>query len=599
MLKTIKEKLIEGWGFLRNNFITNFGLSIFIISSVLYTTTFFNIGFIYSYQLFLAGIFIGYLSILNLILISNKNYGVTKNIISINFIIFIIGICLQSLLTLMSFLDLQLVSNKIQTVIILVTICSGFITFLTKKNTTHSFSRKNFIIEIVILTIILIIAFVIRIHRIDEVSFWFDELLHISSLGIIPTYPLGDIYSRAIITNWFIFLSTNFFIVNEFFSRLPSVIISILSLFTSYLLAKKFLENKYALIFTLFLSINIIDIVFSQEARYFPYLSFLLITAQLIYLSRIKFKFLLFILIAILGINANFIFILSIIPIIILYLIEKNIFKKLPKLLILLGLSTFLFFIFYYIYDQGLFNKIGFNKEYLTFLSPWIIISFFALLSSLDKKNIVLFLPIGLTLTALIFIESNQVPAQRYIAHLNVPFLILLFVFLSKIEKMFSNKKLGKVFVGIILFFSLIINLKYLYDFQTVNFLKIKEEYTWTRPDYKSWSKFEMKPDRIIISNVPHISNFYVGNTDYFLGENTFEISKIDSSRELRSGVIVINKDELDFITKNKCAYIFADYRKEYMWSLETKQTININFEDTGAGGYRTFIYASKSCRLE
>ena len=149
--------------------------------------------------------------------------------------------------------------------------------------------------------------------------------------------------------------------------------------------------------------------------------------------------------------------------------------------------------------------------------------------------------------------------------------------------------------VLIVLIFILIISTVSLYNFERSDFYTLKEKYTWDRPDYKYWGKINMPSGAIIVSNVPHIAKFYSGRVDYFLGDNAYEVSKMDSSKELRSGTPILGaSSDLSIITNN-CSYIFADYRSKYMWSDQIKKVINSDFSKVDSS-YKTEIYASKSC---
>jgi len=143
---------------------------------------------------------------------------------------------------------------------------------------------RNFIIikkENMLILLILALAAFLRLFRLGHQSLWIDEINAVILAGknIFKILFTGDT------TPPFIYLVNHFwqkFGNSDFMVRFPSVIFGVLSIYTTYKLAKIFFGIKEALLSSFLMSISLYHVMYSQEAAR-PYTAFLLFSLLSLY----------------------------------------------------------------------------------------------------------------------------------------------------------------------------------------------------------------------------------------------------------------------------------------------------------------------------
>jgi 4-amino-4-deoxy-L-arabinose transferase-like glycosyltransferase len=133
------------------------------------------------------------------------------------------------------------------------------------------------------LALILIVAALIRFMRIGALDFGADEILHVFAAKQImtggpPILPSGEPYVRALLYTKLLAALGNIVGLDEWTSRLPSVIFGVLTTFLVFLVARTWYSTSAALVSALLTALAPSEIAFSREVRmYAPFqLAFLL-----------------------------------------------------------------------------------------------------------------------------------------------------------------------------------------------------------------------------------------------------------------------------------------------------------------------------------
>ena len=124
------------------------------------------------------------------------------------------------------------------------------------------------------LIIILVISFLVRIVGMTSESVWLDEAIQIYNVKLI-NIEFYDYYPSLykFVLRFIVYLG-----INEFWTRLPSVIFGTIAVYIVYLLGKELFNEETGLISSLIFGLSRYNIYFSQEAR--PY-SLLVLTSAL------------------------------------------------------------------------------------------------------------------------------------------------------------------------------------------------------------------------------------------------------------------------------------------------------------------------------
>ena len=143
--------------------------------------------------------------------------------------------------------------------------------------------------DLKILALILILATFLRIYQLGMECIWLDEATSISISGkafleIIRTTK-GDVHPA------FYYIVLHFmtwFGQSEFMVRVPSMIFGILSIPFMYLVSKRLFGVREGLISSFLLSISLMHIYYSQEARMYSLLAFLVLASIYFFYSAVE-----------------------------------------------------------------------------------------------------------------------------------------------------------------------------------------------------------------------------------------------------------------------------------------------------------------------
>lgn len=160
---------------------------------------------------------------------------------------------------------------------------------MTRFNLRIFFKKKP---ETFFLFLIIFIGLGLRIYQLGEDSFWKDEIFSLTRSSV----SLREIFFSNIamglwtpMHHFFIHLFL-LFGKNEFWARLPSAIFGTASVLLFYLFLKEFFDKKIALIGSFLLSVSILHISFSQEARYYAYVIFFSLLSYYFLIRAVKTK---------------------------------------------------------------------------------------------------------------------------------------------------------------------------------------------------------------------------------------------------------------------------------------------------------------------
>lgn len=152
--------------------------------------------------------------------------------------------------------------------------------------------------DYIILFIIIILGAVLRLYNLGKYSLWKDEIFSVMrAKESLASVIFGSIpYDiRAPLHHIFIHIAL-YFGNNDFVVRFPSVIFGLLSIFLIYVLGKTIFNSKIGLIAAFLLTLSILHLEYSREARYYSYLIFFsslttFFFYKIIYNFRIKWIF--------------------------------------------------------------------------------------------------------------------------------------------------------------------------------------------------------------------------------------------------------------------------------------------------------------------
>ncbi len=393
--------------------------------------------------------------------------------------------------------------------------------------------------------------------------------------------------------------------VNEFNARFPIVLLSLSVIPLVFFVTKKVSDKKTAMIVALIATFFPPLIVISQELRYYIIVAIQLLLLYLILWSNrpsFLFKWLAIAFLLYWGNNSTLLFsVVSGLIIFIYYFVlsiqEKNQLITRKNLLIIFISLVPAFFLFKQnvinILQNNFFQSSSlfkFNPVYLTayghpFLIILLVVSTYIFL--FHKKNARLWslIPTLLFVAILSFLNSRYSGAIRHTTFV-MPIFLVLFSLAFKISNLFGPKWLGSIF-NIMLFLTLI-SKAVIYFAIPNNHLLLKQEFTWTRANYRAWRDVEVFDDSYVLAMFPFITQYYVGKVDFGLNPNS-------SGIDVHTGVEFLqdlNNDILD----GKCVQIFADYRETFTWNEEIKAVLDEDYEL-----YRSrhvSYYERKNCRL-
>lgn len=617
-------------------FLKIFGLNIIILSIILILLNAFSIlnieSFINIDYVFFMGVIFGVI----LLIIYNSD-GDNKNKI-INKVITYVFILILFLIALNQFYNFDFINTNI-TNFMIIGVATGFLAFYNNRKRIEKEidgekynelileenHEKEFLVKfprikrIPILKIIVkwmykegwiysfglisivILGFILRIWKIAEVPFWFDEFLHISAIegirnNFYPAFESGAIYGRSILITYIVYIVDYFTEINEFNVRIIISLISLISIILMYFLSKKIVIKKIAILNSFFLAIYPPFIIISQEVRYYIFLAIILSILYLIMLSKLKdyIKIIIAFILLFLGIESSLLFLGIFILIFFLYYLNlffdiniKDLIKGYKFFIFLFSIIIITIFILYRrIIDQivngNFFNESNFlTSNFVYFTSYGIGILLFILISSLiilflnykDKEKLILLSPIFL-LFLLSILNTRFSGALRHTTFL-IPLILLLASYCYIFIKLFDKIFLKILYLCLFLLIFLSPTLTYLSI--PDNHFKIKQDYTWTRPDYRNWENITIYEDSVVLATFPFITKYYTGRVDYAIRIYA------DSTKDFHTGVPIIDNLD-DKRIKNKCIQIFTDYR-ENQWSDEIRAVVKKDYKSFRSRG--------------
>jgi len=158
---------------------------------------------------------------------------------------------------------------------------------LRSSNPTRFETSRNIWVALSVLSVI---ALVLRLWRLNT-DLWFDELL---TLLNFVRLPIGDILTRLpdqnnhILFSLLSHTSVRIFGESAWAVRLPSVMFGILSLWALFLLGRKVLDSREALLATILMAVSYHHIWFSQNARGYMGLLFFSILSTWIWIEALE-----------------------------------------------------------------------------------------------------------------------------------------------------------------------------------------------------------------------------------------------------------------------------------------------------------------------
>ncbi len=179
---------------------------------------------------------------------------------------------------------------QIQTHIIIFTLITGFFTFyLNRNNIETEFEEKGKKEElnktyIIIFVILILIGLTIRLYRLGELGFWWDE--EATSTAVTRILETGrtinpdgvGYYTRGIAYSYFVSIFAYIFGNTEFWIRFPSVLFGLGIAIMSFFFTKK-INKTAALLVLFFLVFSTYNIQASQFARFYVMNTFLMMLA--------------------------------------------------------------------------------------------------------------------------------------------------------------------------------------------------------------------------------------------------------------------------------------------------------------------------------
>jgi mannosyltransferase len=154
----------------------------------------------------------------------------------------------------------------------------------TRLNPFIHILEKDGRLQYVLLAVVTLLALGLRLYKLAEWSFWRDELATINR-------ALGHFNIETIINQWWrpplsVILTGGFlnhFGVNEWFARIPSVVIGVLSILLIFFVAKRLSNGWVGLLASIMVALSTWHIFWSQNARFYTSLMLLYFLASFLF----------------------------------------------------------------------------------------------------------------------------------------------------------------------------------------------------------------------------------------------------------------------------------------------------------------------------
>lgn len=144
----------------------------------------------------------------------------------------------------------------------------------------------------IILFFITVLAFGLRIFRLNARSLWMDELFSVSDTN--PLYSISKVWNNYLYSthppmNYIIqWVWYHIFGYNDYQARLPPMLFGVLAVVAIYFLGKVISDKNTGLIASFLLAINIFHIEYSQEARSYSLLCLAVIVHFYVFVKTLK-----------------------------------------------------------------------------------------------------------------------------------------------------------------------------------------------------------------------------------------------------------------------------------------------------------------------
>jgi mannosyltransferase len=402
--------------------------------------------------------------------------------------------------------------------------------------------------QYLILTAVTIFAALLRFYRMDQWSFWRDEIAQINrALGHFNLETILSQWWRPPISVLLTGLSLNSFEVNEWSARLPSVLLGLISIPVIYFVIRQLFNRQVALTVSFLFMVSPWHIFWSQNARFYTSLMLLYFLASIafyLFIERGQVKYLLlFVIFFFFAISERLIAIL-LVPSLIAYFIllwvmpfEKPTTFKINRLawLLLAGPIFALLELYSYIttgttrlafaYDTFVARTIDdpFRIVILILFAIGIPMVIMAMLSTFyiykNKSRLGLFLFVNalVPVAFLAFISMFSFVVERY-AFVTLPAWIILAAYFI-VETARRHKHTLFLTAGLILVL--------ISDASVANLMYFQINHG-NRPEWEKAFVFvadKTKEGDIIISSVSEIGNYYLEQDVLWLGDlNTADI---------------------------------------------------------------------------
>jgi len=490
-------------------------------------------------------------------------------------------------------------------------------TFNTTENHALNPSRM---LTIAILTGILTIGLGLRLWKLGEVSFWWDELLQIWAAeglenGWPPQHPSGQVYDRNFPVTYLVYVVDVFGPIKEVTTRLPIAIISLSVIGMGYAIAARMGNRILGLGTAAFLAIYPPFIIASQEVRYYIPLAiytagiFLLLTSRL----HVLWKAIGVIALTYIGLNSS----LLILPIsiglvagtIVLGFLHSERKSDLIRTygvimgFVSVGVLGLAIKKMYGLAQSDFFREplLIFEGGYFTFLPPvltvFFLVSFVAailwLVSNKPKSqyvSIALTVLIFFTLLSTIHTKFSE-PGHRYITFL-IPLIGILVLFTVYAFARTYQGSLRVALLGVVL-----ISLGFSTgDYLTGNtHFEVKQRFTDPRPRYRMWGDLDIPANATKVAMFPHTAALYVEDIDYALrkvGQGDYD-PRVTRTDPVMGTPVITHLEQRDLISQ--CTYIFADHREETVWNEPLRNKLQLHFQKQTLANW-TYVYVSHAC---
>lgn len=144
------------------------------------------------------------------------------------------------------------------------------------------------------LAAIILLALLLRVYTLGDESLWLDEVFSVNSANKSITSIIEHESSWTAVSPPFYYIILHFWMklfgYSEFSIRFPSVIFGVASIYVIYRVGKLIYSEEVGIICAFLLSISFFHIRYSQEARFYALLTFLILLSNFYFVRLLKEK---------------------------------------------------------------------------------------------------------------------------------------------------------------------------------------------------------------------------------------------------------------------------------------------------------------------